>query len=180
MSHIDILSLREQFNQNRILLCFNGAISRSLIEEIGNALKNYLHEDQAKPSSAMDVFGVYIELTQNIRHYALSRGYSEMEGAATVVVAKDEENHYLVLAGNLVERADGQALCDRVATMATMDKAELKAAYKTQLRQPRDTSLHSGAGLGLLDVARKTSQPLVSKLVETSDDRAFFSLLAVI
>ncbi|GAA3526947.1 biofilm regulation protein kinase SiaB [Zobellella aerophila] len=180
MHHIDLLSLREQFNQNQILLCFNGAISRSLIEEIGNALKNYLHEDQAKPSAAMDVFGVYIELTQNIRHYAQSRGYSEIESAATVVVAKDQDNRYQVLAGNLVERADGQALCDRVTTMATMDKAELKAAYKAQLRRPRDADQHSGAGLGLLDVARKTSQPLVSKLIETGDDKAFFSLLAVI
>ncbi|WP_116473491.1 biofilm regulation protein kinase SiaB [Zobellella maritima] len=180
MHHIELLSLREQFNQNRILICFNGAISHSLIEEIGNALKNYLHEDQAKPSAAMDVFAVYIELTQNIRHYAQRRGYSEMEGAATVVVAKDKDNHYRVLAGNLVELADGQALCDRVTTMAAMDKTELKAAYKAQLRRPRNDNQHGDAGLGLLEVARKTSHPLVSKLTEIGDNRAFFSLLAVI
>ena len=42
MTHIDLFELRTHFNQSRILLCFNGPISRSLIEEIGSALKNYL------------------------------------------------------------------------------------------------------------------------------------------
>ena len=42
MDHIDLFAMREQFNSQQILLCFNGPISRSLIEEIGNALRNYL------------------------------------------------------------------------------------------------------------------------------------------
>jgi hypothetical protein len=180
MSSIDLLSIREQFNQNQILLCFNGPISRSLIEEIGKALKNYLQEDNALPSAAMDVFGVYIELTQNIRHYASSMGYSEAEGSATVVVARSDKGHYLVLAGNQVELTDGQALCHRIEQLSGMDKAELKAAYKAQLRQPRSNNNSSGAGLGLIDVARKSSRPMTAKLAETGDGRVFFSLLAVI
>lgn len=180
MSSIDLLSIREQFNQNQILLCFNGPISRSLIEEIGKALKNHLQAEQALPAAAMDVFGVYIELTQNIRHYAARMAYSEAEGSATVVVARSDDGRYQVLAGNLVELDDGRALCHRIEELAGMDKAELKAAYKTQLRQPRDGNESSGAGLGLLDVARKSSRPMTAKLVETGAGRGFLSLLAVI
>jgi len=66
MNASDLYALRERFNQDRTLLCFNGPISRSLIEEIGNALKNYLEIDQARPAEAMDVFSAYIEMTQNI------------------------------------------------------------------------------------------------------------------
>ena len=62
MESIDLFGLREHFNRSRILLCFNGPISRSLIEEIGNALKNYLQADSALPSAAMDVFSAYIEI----------------------------------------------------------------------------------------------------------------------
>ena len=40
MEPITIFGLREYFSSGQILLCFNGPISRSLIEEIGNALKN--------------------------------------------------------------------------------------------------------------------------------------------
>ena len=56
METLDLLAMRESYTRQRILLCFNGPISRSLIEEIGHALRNYLHAEQAKPSEAMDVF----------------------------------------------------------------------------------------------------------------------------
>lgn len=180
METIDLFGLREHFSKSRILLCFNGPISRSLIEEIGNALKNYLQADNAQPSAAMDVFSVYVEMTQNIRHYAMAHGYDELQGSATVVVARDEEGHYLVQAGNLVEKADGEALLARVQDLARMDKAELKTAYKTQLRQPRDENAVSGAGLGLIDVARKSAQPLSASLSHMGEQHAFFSLRATI
>lgn len=180
MEPIDLFSLREHFNRSHILLCFNGPISRSLIEEIGHALKNYLQADNAQPSAAMDVFGVYIEMTQNIRHYAQAKGYNELDSAATVVVARNRDGHYLVQAGNLVEKSDGQALLQRVNALAQMDKVELKAAYKTQLRQPRDEGALTGAGLGLIDVARKSAAPLSACLAPTDATRDFFSLRAVI
>lgn len=180
METIDLFSLRTHFNRNRILLCFNGPISRSLIEEIGNALKNYLQAENAQPTAAMDVFSIYIEMTQNIRHYAQSRGYGDLESAATVIVARDAEERYLVQAGNIVEAADGEALLARVDALASMDKAQLKATYKTQLRQPRDAAATTGAGLGLIDVARKSSLPLKGNLSPIDEKRAFFSLCAFI
>lgn len=180
MTHIDLFELRAHFNQSRILLCFNGPISRSLIEEIGSALKNYLQAEQAHVSAAMDVFSVYIEMTQNIRHYAQARGYDELAGSATVVVARDTQGRYLVQAGNMVEQEDGKKLIARVESLATMSAADLKAAYKTQLRQPRPEGAVSGAGLGLIDIARKSTAPLSASLSPLDATHAFFSLRATI
>lgn len=179
MDPIDIFDLRALCERHRILVCFNGPISRSLIEEIGNALRNYLDAEQAKPTAAMDVFSVYIELTQNIRHYAAGRGYSDLESSATVVVARDEDGRYLVLAGNLIEQPDGEALLRRIDALGAMDKAELKAAYKTQLRAPRENA-SSGAGLGLIEIARRSAAPLRATLSPAAGGRAFFSLCAII
>ena len=108
MDNIDLFAMRERFNSQQIMLCFNGPISRSLIEEIGNALRNYLAADHAHPSAAMDVFAVYIEMTQNISHYTRSKGWNEQEAGATVVVSRNEDNRYVVSAGNLIESGDGK------------------------------------------------------------------------
>ncbi|WP_233234124.1 biofilm regulation protein kinase SiaB [Bordetella sp. LUAb4] len=180
MNASDLYALRERFNQDRTLLCFNGPISRSLIEEIGNALKNYLEIDQARPAEAMDVFSAYIEMTQNIRNYALEKGYGEADAAATVVIARDPEGRYTVTVGNRVELADGERLLRRVEELATMDKAQLKATYKTQLRQPRDPSAATGAGLGLIDLARRATAGIEATLSPHGDGRGFFSLSVVI
>ncbi|PMR67786.1 biofilm regulation protein kinase SiaB [Halomonas heilongjiangensis] len=177
---MDLLGMRESYLRQRIMLCFNGPISRSLIEEIGNALRNYLHSQDAAPSAAMDVFAAYIEMTQNIRHYALRQGYDEEGASATVAVARNERGHYVVSAGNLVEREDGERVIATIETLRGLDKQALKQAYKQQLRQPRDAASRTGAGLGLLDIARKSSEPMEASLEPLPDGRGFLSLTAII
>jgi len=179
MGLIDLFSLQQTYNQQRIMLCFNGPLTKSLIEEIGNALRNYMEHEHATPSSAMDVFGAYIELTQNIRHYASRKGWGEAEASATVVIARDTEGRYVVSAGNILDGTDGPALEARVHRLASMDKLQLKAEYKDQLRKPRDEGACSGAGLGLIDLARKASEPLSCSLRKLDDGRAFFSMRVV-
>ncbi|MFG6175688.1 biofilm regulation protein kinase SiaB [Halomonas sp. THAF12] len=177
---MNLLSLRNNYLQQRIMLCFNGPISRSLIEEIGHALRNYLNSQSAAPSSAMDVFAVYIEMTQNIRHYALLQNYGEEDATATIAVARDGDGRYLVSAGNLVENTDGHRLVEAVESLAGLDAGELKRAYKQQLRRPRDEAATSGAGLGLIDMARKSTRPLEASLQPLSSSQSFFSLTATI
>lgn len=179
MGQIDLFSLQQTYDQQRIMLCFNGPLSKSLIEEIGNALRNYMQRENATASSAMDVFGAYIELTQNIRHYAARKGASEAEASATVVIARDAEGRYVVSAGNIVDAADGPELEARVKALAAIDKTQLKAQYKEQLRKPREGGASSGAGLGLIDLARKASEPLACSLRKLDDRRAFFSMRVV-
>jgi hypothetical protein len=179
MDVLDLFSLQQTYNQQRIMLCFNGPLTKSLIEEIGNALRNYLQRENATASSSMDVFAAYIELTQNIRHYAAYKGWNESEAAATVIIARDAEGRYVVSAGNVLDADDGQALAERVNALAAMDKAQLKAEYKEQLRKPREGAATSGAGLGLIDMARKASEPLRCTLRMLDDGRAFISLRVV-
>lgn len=170
----DLYEIRERFDNEKILLCFNGPISRSLIEEIGNALRNYLKSEKAPPASALDVFSVYIELTQNIRHYALK---SKLAGAdmATVVVSS-ESGHYRISAGNLVTLEDGEAVQQFVSTLGGLDKVELKKRYKEQLRQPRDKLAVTGAGLGLIDMARKATSPVQATLKDLDNGLGYLSL----
>lgn len=65
----------------------------------------------------------------------------------------------------------------RIAELATLDKAALKAAYKTQLHKPRDPGAASGAGLGLIDIARRAGAPLRASLSPSAQAGwDFFSL----
>jgi len=66
-----------------------------------------------------------------------------------------------------------------LADLATLDKSQLKAAYKTRLREARDPA-GRGAGLGLLDIAGKAHAPLSAILTEQPAGRSFFSLCSTI
>jgi hypothetical protein len=180
ISTTSLMSLKEFFSDQRIIICFNGPISRNLISEIGCAIKEHIESHHAPELEVMDVFSVYIEMTQNIRNYAAAKGFSDAESNATVMIAAAGTGHYAVCAGNLVEIQDGHALVERIRTLASLDKPQLKALYKEQLRQPRSEIKGRGAGLGLIEIARRSSQPMEASLDPIEPGRAFFSLRAII
>jgi hypothetical protein len=127
----------------------------------------------------MDVFSVYIEMIQNIRQYAAL--HDDLDASATVVIGRRDESRYVVSAGNLVKAEDGEALVARIQELAALDKAALKAEYKAQLHKPRAQGVASGAGLGLIDIARRAGAPLEASLTPAAaPGQAFFSLSVVI
>lgn len=180
MEQVDVLSLREAFIRQGIMLCFNGPFSATLIEEIGQALRKHMQGLQESQSAVTDVFSVYIELTQNIRHYTALRGLDGADAHATLIVSRSEDGRYVVSAGNVTTDADGTALVARIEALSRLDKAELKAEYKNQLRQPRDPAAKTGAGLGLIDLARRAREPLGCSLTGLDRGLSFFSLRVVI
>jgi hypothetical protein len=170
---IDLLAIRKMFNCQNILLCFNGPVTAPLIEEIGNAFRKHMEGLQESPSSVTDVFSVYIEMAQNIRRYAQAQAL-ESE-SATIVITRDASGSYAISASNVVRDQDGEVLHGRIAQLLQMDKDAMKAAFKTQLRQPR-ASLTGSAGLGLIDMARKATAPLQHSLQKIANGRSLFNL----
>jgi hypothetical protein len=176
-SPIDLLAIRDIFIRQNIMLCFNGPITAPLIEEIGKALRNHMEGLQESPSSVADVFSVYIEMAQNIRRYSQANGFENE--AATIIISRDEPGNYVISASNIVKGADGESLLERIQQLEQMDKDALKAAFKTQLRQPR-TALSGSAGLGLIDMARKATATLQHSLQPLDNGRSLFNLRVIL
>jgi hypothetical protein len=180
MTHL--YDIRRTLTDGGILICFNGPFSHSIIEELGKAVNKYLESAEVKKSAMMDVFSVFIEATQNVRNYAHSPDVTEAErprlNTGIIVIAR-RENHYVVNSGNCVRQEHGEELLRRLDALAGQDKAGLKALYKERLHQevPQGSQ---GAGLGLIDMARKATEPLSYTLVPEGDGYAFFSLQVVI
>ena len=180
MAAIDLYDLRAKLNNEEVLICFAGPFSHSIIEELGTAVKRYLEAEQVTRTSLMNVFAVFIEQTQNVKNYA-ERKAAELPGSglgSAIVVIGRSGDRYVVSSGNVVVRADIEPVLARLEQLRGLDRAGLKALYKEQLRQ--DVSPGSGAGLGLIDMARSASEPLQVSLQGIDEQFCFFSLRAVI
>lgn len=177
---VDLFDLKETLNRKDILLCFNGPLSKSIIEELGTAMRRYLESEAVARNQVSDVFSVYIEQAQNIRHYAAHRGRDATEQqqlSNAIIVVMRQEDTYTVSAGNLVSKADVPALAGQLDRLAGLDAAGLRALYKETLRQPRPGNTGT-AGLGLISMARLAKRPLAYSLRPVDDHFTFFSLAA--
>lgn len=176
---MDLYSLREQFDASGMMICFNGPFSHSIIEELGTALRNHLAAENIARAAVLDVFAIYIELAQNVRNYQTLRALGQGETAASIITISRWQNGYAVSSGNMIMKEDTVMLCERIAELNALAPEELKRRYKEQMRRetPSDAL---GAGLGLLEIARRSSSPMTCAVRELDGPYAFFSLTAFI
>lgn len=182
MTTVDLAEMKRTLAKHNILLSFSGPITHGIIEDLGKAVRSYLETESASASAVMDVFAVYVELTQNIRNYCLRKAgdvlnHPLQEGI--LVIGRDEEN-YLVSSGNLVEQEDIPGLTAHLDHLRTLDRTQLRALYKEQLRKERTPGKEHQAGLGLIDMSRKASRPLEYAVSAIDARHAFFSLRVII
>lgn len=179
MNNLDLLSLRHQFQNHHIQLCFNGPLSQSVIEELAVAIRSHMERHAEEKSLLIDVFSVFVEQTQNIRNYAAQRAEdseAEHRYSSAIVVIAENEGRYLVTSGNVVLTRDAEALAARIESLRDLDRDQLRTLFREQRRRPRDPDHPESAGLGLIDMARKASAPLTYRVHPLSSDEAFFSL----
>lgn len=145
--------LRECEKEN-IILCFQGDFNQDLV----NAILLLAERSQDAQNSATvvraRVFSVLVECMQNIRKYGAPNDGSGELKPGIVIVCVDKDG-YILKTGNFVDPQDVEPLKERLNTIQKLNKEELKELHKKVLAETR-LSDKSGAGLGLISIARKS------------------------
>jgi hypothetical protein len=177
-----LIQVHNYLRTNGIMICFSGKLSQELIEEYGAAVRKYLEADDRPMNEVSTVFSIFIEQTQNIKNYC-SRVqehslFEEIHQSSIVTIGKTAEGNY-VQSGNLLLSNDAEQLKTRIDLLVGLDKTELKKLYKEKLKQelPSDST---GAGLGLIEIARKATQPLEYFVTPIDSTVSFFTLKACV
>lgn len=183
-------AFRHLVNEQGLLFYYNGVMSQTIVAAMGEALRGKLSDEAHESRSAKAtrrVFSTFVEMTQNILHYAENQAEADLPSAGNlpignVAVGRDGERYYIV-SGNLVIAAHTERLKLRLDALRAMSQEEIRAEYKRQLRNEAPDALSKGAGLGFLTVARDASQPieyLFEPFPGTSNTLSFFYLKAII
>jgi len=176
---MDLFQLREQFSTEGILMCFNGPFSHSIIEEMGTAIRNHLAAENITRMAVQDVFAVYIEMTQNVRNYLSSHNIRTDDiGSATVLISRQGER-YAVSSGNVMLKEDVAALLARIERINACTPDELKKEIRRQLRSST-AEPGKGAGIGLMEMAKRSPAKLEYAVRDIDGRFAFFTLKTLV
>jgi hypothetical protein len=126
------------------------------------------------------VFHVMVECLQNISKHAENRNniVTSKDGRGIFMISKDK-SEYNVTTGNVVDNDKVVILRDILESINKLDKEGLKKLYKQQMREGR-LSERGGAGLGFIDIARKTGQKLIYSFLTINEEKSFFVLTSTI
>ena len=160
-------------------------MSQNLMVEIGEILKTKMNLEGASFSTILNVFSILVELKENIIHYSAERvtaQQNEKEQVSTgcgIIAIGREKEHYIILSGNIVDNKDIDRLKPKLEQLNGLSIENLKKLYMEQ-RKLKPEKGSKGAGLGFIEVARKTSRPLEFDFSDIDDQYSFFSLKTII
>lgn len=161
-----------QISQQNVLLSYKGPLTDILLSEFSKDIRKKL---QNEPKIGKKVFAIFMELSQNVLYYSREVNHFGNKDKVGTLVIVDRGNTYQLITGNLVYQKAVPALLEKCEIINSLDRDGLRE-YKRKLRNQPSEGESKGAGIGLVQAALTSGEPLEVQFKELSGEYAFFVL----
>lgn len=162
--------------EKEIIIAYDGDVTHQVMKAFTSLVEQKMISEHEKETVIRRLYHILVECLQNINRHA--EGFYPKEhvedypGRGALLVSKSDE-FYRVITANLVRTEHAAVLKTFLDKINPLNRAELNEYYKTQLMNG-DLSSKGGAGLGFIDIRRKTSRKLDFRFVEFDEEYSFF------
>lgn len=161
---------------SNVLMSYKGSVSNDLLTSLLAIAQYKLDGIEQKSVIKKKIFSILVEILQNIyHHFANTLKDKLLEDDSITFLLMKVEDDYMIVTGNYVATSDVYLLRKRIDEVNSLSAEELKEKYREQLNIG-SVSPKGGAGLGIIDIARKSSNKLEYEFVEYDADYSFFNL----
>lgn len=170
-----IYDLHRTMMSQKLIFVYQGDFTQETTKTILTMAERSLQALAEDPALKRKVFNVMVELLQNIVKHNEELINAGMESHNAIFLIGREPERYTVMSGNPVHKSRVPELKGSLDRINSLDKDGLKDLYREIIR---DTALSDkgGAGLGFIDMARKSGEDLWFDFPEMSEDYCFFCL----
>ena len=169
-----VLSLHDEMATNGFSLVYEGEFSHQIMKMFTSMAEKDMDKANEEKSVKRKVFHVMVECLQNMTKHSDDYDSEDRIGNGLFIVGK-KDDIWNVITANKINKAKIDDLRLMIDTINSMSKEELTKLYKKQIKEGV-LSDRGGAGLGLIDIARKTGQQLDYQFLPLDDDDFFFLL----
>ncbi len=153
---------------------FTNEIAKSILSESAATLRSV--EEHSRISHR--VFHVALESVQNILRHGEACSERRESSHLPVFEIRKQMRGYVVTSGNPVSKRAAGELKTKLQRVNDLDQQGLKQLYRHILKSTGPS--HGGAGLGFVDMARRSGEKLLFDFQEISDDHCFFKLTVAV
>lgn len=170
-----IFDLHKVLSDKNIILVYEGEFTQEITKSVLSMAEKNMETLNEEVGIKKKVFNVMVECLQNICKH--SEEYSDLseEFSTAIFMIGKEVNEYSITSGNIIFNTKIENLKTKLDQINSLDKEGLKELYKATLSSS-ELSDKGGAGLGFIDMARKSGQKLLYDFEKLNEEISFFSL----
>lgn len=168
-----VSTIYDEMIENGFSLVYLGEFSHQITKMFTSMAESDMEKQSEEKSVQRRVYHVMVETLQNMNKHSDEIKERNI-GSGLFIIGKKDETYYIITS-NVVAKSRKDALENSLITVNNASKEELKEMYKKQIKEGK-LSAKGGAGLGLIDIARKTGETLNYQFLQLDDDNYFFIL----
>ncbi len=175
-----VYSFYKTMKEQKVQLVYEGEITHQITKAFTSLTETNMQLDEESHSTQKKVFHVMVECLQNLGKHAdcLDNSDKQKDGRGIFLVSKNDES-YTITTGNVLNKNKVPEMTEVLEKINSLDKDGLKQLYKHQIKEGR-LSHKGGAGLGFIDMAKKTGNKLNYNFLTINDEYSFFVLTSKI
>src|SRR6478609_1791931 len=170
-----IYDLHRTMMSQKLILVYQGDFTQESTKSILAMAERNLDSSGEEGNIKRKVFNVMVEALQNIVKHSDELVEGQMRSHAAIFLIGKEENRYTIMSGNPIRKTNVAGLEQKLHHINSLDKEGLKELYKEIIKNTT-ISEKGGAGLGFVDMARKSGEKLAFDFPEMSAEYCFFCL----
>jgi hypothetical protein len=96
-------------------------------------------------------------------------------GGGTCLVGKNDNKNYIISSGNMIDSKNIETLKEKIEKVNKLNKEELKL-YHREVRKEGKYAHEKGAGLGIIEIAKKTTKNIEYKITQIDEENSYIEI----
>lgn len=169
------LRLFEGMQKNNLNYIYRGVFSQNITDGILSLTESNLENVGENSKIKKRVFTIMVEGLQNITRHQEVEESIDPNSETGIFLIQDINKKYYITTGNPILKKNIPNLSEQLIKINSLSSDELKQYYKSVLND-NIISDKGGAGLGLIEMARKSGHKLIYDFVDLNDNYSYFYL----
>jgi HJR/Mrr/RecB family endonuclease len=179
MSLANVYNLYKTMEEEHVILSFKGIVTAELLTSVLHIMESRMETMQEPPKVRKKVFNVLVECLQNLYHHVDentdANKIEDLEKRSALVMISKNNGGFMIRTGNYIDNRKADDLKEKLQIINSLDKEELRQYYQDSLESSM-ISTKGTAGLGMIDIARKSGNKLDFEFLRVNEELSFFCL----
>ncbi|NJN26518.1 MAG: hypothetical protein HC819_11345 [Cyclobacteriaceae bacterium] len=171
-----IYDMHQMMLKNNIILVYEGEFTQEITKSVLAMAERNMDSIGEESGIKRKVFNVMVECLQNIVKHGEEYISGEKQINTAIFMIGKHKDSYIITSGNPIRNDLVENLREKLDMINSLDKEGLKSLYKDIIKSGTGLTEKGGAGLGFVDMARKSGQKLEYGFEPLKGDHSFFSL----
>lgn len=163
--------IRDKMMSERLMFVYRGVVTSENSVPLLMLLEKEMENSEFGFIGRKRLFMFVLESLQNVSRHSDKKEYSNM----SLVIYSKVKGGYTVTTGNVISTLGIADLKSRLDEINNLKTSEIRSVYR-QMLSNSEFSKKGGAGLGLIEMAKKTGNRLDYDFIDLDDSNSYFIL----